>query len=144
MSVMGSQLEIDMDPDGDLTVVPRHQGQTGTGCYKLHDHRIIESNHNYVRKGPAFRAAPGGGVPDNSAFETGDPNTDLKFAPHHVQDFMGSSGQDGPGPPNGGPGGQPHLLDMPIQQGESTGNGHHRVLKQLNSPGKKSMVRAVV
>ena len=23
MSVMGSQLEIDMDPDGDLTVVPR-------------------------------------------------------------------------------------------------------------------------
>ena len=31
MSVMGSQLEIDMDPDGDLTVVPRHQGQTGTG-----------------------------------------------------------------------------------------------------------------
>ena len=40
MSVMGSQLEIDMDPDGDLTVVPRHQGQTGTGCYKLHDHRL--------------------------------------------------------------------------------------------------------
>ncbi len=40
MSVMGSQLEIDMDPDGDLTVVPRHQGQTGTGCYKLHDHQV--------------------------------------------------------------------------------------------------------
>lgn len=61
MSVMGSQLEIDMDPDGDLTVVPRHQGQTGTGCYKLHDHRIYDS-------GPAttFRFAssshPGGGA----------------------------------------------------------------------------------
>ena len=40
MSVMGSQLEIDMDPEGDLTVVPRHVGNTGTGCYKLHDHRI--------------------------------------------------------------------------------------------------------
>ena len=44
MSVMGSQLEIDMDPDGDLTVVPRHQGQTGTGCYKLHDHKLVDSN----------------------------------------------------------------------------------------------------
>jgi hypothetical protein len=40
---MGSALEIDLDPDSDLHVVPRHQGQTGTGCYKLHDHRI----HDY-------------------------------------------------------------------------------------------------
>ncbi|CAB4064090.1 KCNB1 [Lepeophtheirus salmonis] len=33
MSVMGSQLEIDMDPEGDAAVIPRHQGHTGTGCY---------------------------------------------------------------------------------------------------------------
>ena len=31
MSVMGSQLEIDLDPEGSETVVPRHTGQTGTG-----------------------------------------------------------------------------------------------------------------
>ncbi len=40
MSVLGSQLEIDMDPEGDAAVIPRHQGNTGTGCYKLHDHHI--------------------------------------------------------------------------------------------------------
>ena len=55
MSVMGSQLEIDMDPDGDLTVVPRHQGQTGTGCYRLHDHRLHDIRG---RKGVTY-TAPG-------------------------------------------------------------------------------------
>ncbi|QQP37463.1 Putative LOC100123278 [Caligus rogercresseyi] len=43
MSVMGSQLEIDMDPEGDAAVIPRHQGHTGTGCYRLFDHRLEET-----------------------------------------------------------------------------------------------------
>ena len=43
MSVLGSQLEIDLDPDGDVTIVPRHVGNTGTGCYKLHDHLIKDT-----------------------------------------------------------------------------------------------------
>ena len=42
MSVMGSQLEIDMDPEGEAAVVPKHQGMTGTGCFHLHDHTIAE------------------------------------------------------------------------------------------------------
>ena len=42
MSVLGSQLEIDMDPEGEAAVIPRHVGNTGTGCYKLHDHRITQ------------------------------------------------------------------------------------------------------
>ncbi len=44
MSVMGSQLEIDMDPEGEAAVVPRHQGMTGTGCFHLHDHSMIEGS----------------------------------------------------------------------------------------------------
>ena len=43
MSVLGSQLEIDMDPEGEAAVIPRHVGNTGTGCYKLHDHRMTET-----------------------------------------------------------------------------------------------------
>ena len=54
MSVMGSQLEIDMDPDGDLTIVPRHHGQTGTGCYNLHDHNFPESSAREHRTGPLY------------------------------------------------------------------------------------------
>ena len=40
MSVLGSQVDVDMDesvPDP----VPKHQGHTGTGCYKLHDHEFL-------------------------------------------------------------------------------------------------------
>lgn len=47
MSVLGSQLEIDLDPDGEMTVVPRHVGNTGTGCYKLHDHTIRDTKKMY-------------------------------------------------------------------------------------------------
>ena len=43
MSVLGSQLEIDMDPEGEAAVIPRHVGNTGTGCYKMHDHRMTET-----------------------------------------------------------------------------------------------------
>ena len=49
MSVLGSQVEIDIDPEGEATIMPRHTGNTGTGCFKLHDHRVVETKH---RKGP--------------------------------------------------------------------------------------------
>jgi hypothetical protein len=49
---MGSQLEIDIDPEGEAAVLPRHQGNTGTGCFLLHDHAIKESN--IERKGPLY------------------------------------------------------------------------------------------
>jgi hypothetical protein len=43
MSILGSQLEIDMDPEGEATVIPLHTGNTGTGCYKMHDHTIRDT-----------------------------------------------------------------------------------------------------
>ena len=44
MSVMGSALEIDMDPDGDvLQGTSRHVGNTGTGCFRMHDHLINDT-----------------------------------------------------------------------------------------------------
>ena len=45
MSVLGSQLEIDLDPEGECVIFAgqRHVGNTGTGCYKLHDHRIKDT-----------------------------------------------------------------------------------------------------
>lgn len=54
MSVLGSQLEIDMDPEGEAAVIPRHVGNTGTGCYKLHDHRISETKKK--KDGPKLAA----------------------------------------------------------------------------------------
>ena len=54
MSVLGSQLEIDMDPEGEAAVIPRHVGNTGTGCYKLHDHRISETKRK--AEGPHLAA----------------------------------------------------------------------------------------
>ena len=54
MSVMGSQLEIDLDPEGSETIVPRHTGQTGTGCFHLHDHSILETFDAAGRQGPLF------------------------------------------------------------------------------------------
>ena len=50
MSVLGSQVDVDMDesvPDP----VPKHQGHTGTGCYKLHDHEFLRPRHRPARKG---------------------------------------------------------------------------------------------
>jgi len=50
MSVLGSQVDVDMDesvPDP----VPKHQGHTGTGCYKLHDHEFLKHRHRPPRKG---------------------------------------------------------------------------------------------
>ena len=57
MSVLGSQLEIDIDPEGEATIMPRHIGATGTGCYKLHDHRFKETM--YRTEGPVPPPGPG-------------------------------------------------------------------------------------
>ena len=57
MSVLGSQLEIDIDPEGEATIMPRHLGNTGTGCFKLHDHRFIEAKHR--TEGPVPPPGPG-------------------------------------------------------------------------------------
>ena len=45
MSVLGSQLEMDLDPEGECVIFngQRHIGNTGTGCYKLHDTKIKET-----------------------------------------------------------------------------------------------------
>ena len=50
MSVLGSQVDVDMDesvPDP----VPKHQGHTGTGCYKLHDHEFMRPKHRVTSSG---------------------------------------------------------------------------------------------
>ena len=57
MSVLGSQLEIDIDPEGEATIMPRHLGNTGTGCFKLHDHRFVETKHR--TEGPVPPPGPG-------------------------------------------------------------------------------------
>lgn len=43
MSVLGSQLEIDLDPENEMAGLPRHVGSTGTGCFKMHDHGIRDT-----------------------------------------------------------------------------------------------------
>ena len=51
MSVLGSQVDVDMDesvPDP----VPKHQGHTGTGCYKLHDHEFMRPKHRVTGTKP--------------------------------------------------------------------------------------------
>merc|ERR1719228_825542 len=60
MSVLGSQVDVDMDesvPDP----VPKHQGHTGTGCYKLHDHEFLRPRHRPPRKGGGIPGGEGGG-----------------------------------------------------------------------------------
>lgn len=59
MSVLGSQVDVDMDesvPDP----VPKHQGHTGTGCYKLHDHEFIRPRGRPARKGGGPPLPPAG------------------------------------------------------------------------------------
>ena len=59
MSVLGSQLEIDMDPEGEAAIVPRHQGNTGTGCYKLYDHDIEDTKKTVMIPTLGMYMAPG-------------------------------------------------------------------------------------
>ena len=64
MSVLGSQVDVDMEesvPDP----VPKHQGHTGTGCYKLHDHEFMRPRGRPARKGGGGPppAPPGGNGP---------------------------------------------------------------------------------
>lgn len=160
MSVMGSQLEIDMDPDGDLTVVPRHTGQTGTGCYRLHDHQIYDPHLG--RQGPLYGNDPrvppfdggGGGVDDDRPRKPPDNNNGVdrnggqpqtlegvtQVAPPPGGPGNGEAGWSGTGPgPPPGTQTQPHLLDMPLQP-PTPYSSRQKVLKQLNAPSQKSMV----
>ena len=66
MSVLGSQVDVDMEesvPDP----VPKHQGHTGTGCYKLHDHEFMRPRE---QRRPARK---GGGGPPPSTNKSGGP-----------------------------------------------------------------------
>ena len=57
MSVLGSQVDVDMDesvPDP----VPKHQGHTGTGCYKLHDHEFLRPRHRPGGRGGGEERGP--------------------------------------------------------------------------------------
>ena len=63
MSVLGSQVDVDMDesvPDP----VPKHQGHTGTGCYKLHDHEFMRPKHR-VTSGTGGKVEVDKGPPTN-------------------------------------------------------------------------------
>ena len=60
MSVLGSQVDVDIDesvPDP----VPKHQGHTGTGCYKLHDHEFLRPKHRPPRQQRGGGGGQGGG-----------------------------------------------------------------------------------
>ena len=64
MSVLGSQVDVDIDesvPDP----VPKHQGHTGTGCYKLHDHEFLRPKHRPPRSQRPGGGGGGGGPPAN-------------------------------------------------------------------------------
>lgn len=77
MSVLGSQVDVDMDesvPDP----VPKHQGHTGTGCYKLHDHEFLRPRHRPARKGGG-----GGGVGEDRAPPTNLMDLPVEGGPHH-------------------------------------------------------------
>ena len=128
MSVLGSQLEIDLDPDGDMTVVPRHVGNTGTGCYKLHDHTIRDTkkmpNIPASEKVEAtYMYAPTPDEPEEEEEEDEEePPPEEKNGTLPKPKSGSSSGrasnsrtppQKRPSHPNSH---TPHLLDAPVQQ----------------------------
>ena len=81
MSVLGSQVDVDMEECGP-DPVPKHQGHTGTGCYKLHDHEFIQPRHRQSKGGGgggAVGVAPSGGPPTNLM------DLPVNDAPHPVQ-----------------------------------------------------------
>ena len=85
MSVLGSQVDVDMDesvPDP----VPKHQGHTGTGCYKLHDHEFLKHRHRPPRKGGGDDEGPGrpNGGNAGSVHNNQQPNTNLIDLPVDV------------------------------------------------------------
>ena len=87
MSVLGSQVDVDMDesvPDP----VPKHQGHTGTGCYKLHDHEFLKHRHRPPRKGGGDDEGPGrpngGNNVAGSVHNNQQPNTNLIDLPVDV------------------------------------------------------------
>ena len=136
MSVLGSQLEIDLDPDGDMTVVPRHVGNTGTGCFKLHDHGIRDTKKpvwlNYTEKQEAtYMYAPTPDEPEDPEEPDGPPDDEDDNDEPHLDENGGKNGalpkqasktssnnsrtppQTRPSHPNSH---TPHLLDAPVQQ----------------------------
>jgi len=119
MSVLGSQVDVDMDesvPDP----VPKHQGHTGTGCYKLHDHEFLKHRHRPPRKG-------GTGEDEGP----GRPN-----------------GGDGLGAPANGGGGQhnnTNLIDLPVDMpgGQQPNpvqlnSQYHQQLKTKSPPAQRT------
>ena len=95
MSVLGSQLEIDLDPEGECVIFAgqRHVGNTGTGCYKLHDHRIKDTKKDPTipadeKREATYMYAP---TPDEPEPE---PEEDNDQEPEGKEDH----------PENGGPG----------------------------------------
>ena len=157
MSVLGSQLEIDLDPDGDMTVVPRHVGNTGTGCYKLHDHGIRDTkkmpNIPASEKVEAtYMYAP---TPDEPEEDPEDPEEEQPPAEAEKNGTLPkpksgtSSGrasnsrtppQKRPSHPNSH---TPHLLDAPVQPQQpqpqkSEGGLSSALAAQARSPSQKS------
>ena len=135
MSVLGSQLEIDLDPDDTtmVSVVPRHVGNTGTGCFKLHDHGIRDTKKpvwlNYTEKQEAtYMYAP---TPEEPEEPDGPPDDEDDDDEPHMDENGGKNGalpkqasktssnnsrtppQTRPSHPNSH---TPHLLDAPVQQ----------------------------
>ena len=124
MSVLGSQVDVDMDesvPDP----VPKHQGHTGTGCYKLHDHEFLKHRHRPPRKG-------GTGEDEGP----GRPN-----------------GGDGLGAPANGGGGQhnnTNLIDLPVDMpgGQQPNpvqlnSQYHQQLKTKSPPAQRTPVSTI-
>lgn len=142
MSVLGSQLEIDLDPDGDVTIVPRHVGNTGTGCYKLHDHTIRDTKKMYnVPVSEKVEATymyaptpPPEPEPEEEAEEDGE-DQDSEDGKKDLATNEESNGQTTPNsrsnnsstkakkqPPNnsGNSHGAPHLLDTSLPPADQT------------------------
>ena len=133
MSVLGSQLEIDLDPEGECVIFAgqRHVGNTGTGCYKLHDHRIRDT-----KKEPT--------IPPDEKIEatymyapTPDEEEDEEEGPEEAAEDATPSDDSDKKQQNGGPGGpggasQP-TSSAPELNGKSQMNNGSSVSSQLNN-----------
>ena len=141
MSVLGSQLEIDLDPENEMAGLTRHVGSTGTGCYKLHNHRIKDNkkppNIPVSEKVEAtYMYAPTPPEPDTPEEEEppDSPNMGPDGTPAKGDGDGGDTGSEDKKPKNGKAGGKsavgsrngsdggtqghtPHLLDAPLIPG---------------------------
>ena len=128
MSVLGSQVDVDMDesvPDP----VPKHQGHTGTGCYKLHDHEFLKHRHRPPRKG-------GTGV-DDEVSGPGRPNPvplvgagSSSFVPHNPNNHMNNT----------------NLIDLPVDCGSQPNPvqlNNQYALKTKSPPAQRTPVSTI-